>query len=100
GRDDALGARELIRARRVGAVDRADLVRVDAQPALESAAAASLQRALERLGLLEVKPRAVDRTLQPRSARREDNPRARLGELGFLEADRETQLVRVVGGAE
>src|SRR5207248_2806133 len=61
--DDALGARQLLGGGQVRAVHRADLIGVHAQPTLEAAAPAPLERPPEGFRLLEVKPRAVDRVL-------------------------------------
>src|SRR6185503_3908430 len=100
GRDDALRALEFLGARKIGAIHRTDLVRMNAQTALEAAAAAALERPLEGRDLLEMEPRTVDRTLEAGRARRKDDARARLRQLRFFDADRQSQLVCIVRGAE
>src|SRR5207302_10891914 len=52
-------------------IHRADLIGVHAQPALEAAAPAALERPSEGFGFPEVKPRAVDRVLHAGGARGE-----------------------------
>src|SRR3954470_6048109 len=61
GDDDAPGLGQLFLGRQVGRVYGRDLVRVDAQAALEAAAAAALERPREGRGFLEMEPGAVER---------------------------------------
>src|SRR4051794_16468912 len=96
GRDDAPCGVDLLRARQVGLVHRRNLVRVHAAAALEAAAPAALERAPERLALLEVEPRTVYRRFPPGCSRGEYQPRTRFGKLGLVECRRERQVVGIV----
>ncbi len=79
--DDALGARNLVRARREQLVGHRHLVGVHAQASLEAAAAAALQRAAKTFHVAQVEPRAVERSFHAGGTRGEHHARARLGKL-------------------
>src|SRR6185369_1025499 len=79
--DDALGGGDFVRGRRVAFISGTDLIGMDAKAPLETCAPAARDRSSKSVGILQAKPRTVERAFQSASPRSEHDSRSRVFQL-------------------